>query len=466
MRGATARLARTPSDIPSWIVLAGPNAVGKTTILQGIAAGVLGSRGMRRLINPAKDSWIRAGRPQASCSVVVAPGHRDELEASLPDGITELRATTRIGPELEEEDEFTAGGERFGLTTLHRVVRTEASTTGWMFAAYGASRFDSSTTSIAEELASGPPRESAVSTLFRRDASLYSANEWSRRVFADYLAMAVDRGGRNEGLTTDNWVTPTPRESFVQNRFWALHLVLNRVFCAVLGNGHNRIELTSNGIVVRTGAGPQSMCPVRFAGQGLESLALLVTDIVRQLAAFFDHSFLGGVDARLPDPDAFSIAHSGVVLIDEAENHLHPQLERVLRKVLTSVFPNVQFIVTTHSPFIAQTADDNGLYRVEQGGRVMRLSRLDQKAVRTGTIDDVILTNLFGLDEAYSEETRSLRDELVKLQARVLLDEASDADAARISELQREAFVGPSLDRAATLLAELAHDLTVRKGEE
>jgi hypothetical protein len=47
---------------------------------------------------------------------------------------------------------------------------------------------------------------------------------------------------------------------------------------------------------------------------------------------------------------AAALAHSAVVLIDEVELHLHPGLQRTFLPSLRRVFPNAQFIVTTHSP--------------------------------------------------------------------------------------------------------------------
>lgn len=40
----------------------------------------------------------------------------------------------------------------------------------------------------------------------------------------------------------------------------------------------------------------------------------------------------------------------GIVLIDEIETHLHLELQRVILPILTTIFPNIQFVVTTHSP--------------------------------------------------------------------------------------------------------------------
>lgn len=46
---------------------------------------------------------------------------------------------------------------------------------------------------------------------------------------------------------------------------------------------------------------------------------------------------------------------SGVVLIDEIDLHLHPKWQKEIVNILTTLFPKVQFIATTHSPFIIQS---------------------------------------------------------------------------------------------------------------
>lgn len=42
----------------------------------------------------------------------------------------------------------------------------------------------------------------------------------------------------------------------------------------------------------------------------------------------------------------------GIVLVDEIETHLHLELQRIIMSFLTKTFPHIQFIVTTHSPFV------------------------------------------------------------------------------------------------------------------
>jgi ABC-type cobalamin/Fe3+-siderophores transport system ATPase subunit len=50
------------------------------------------------------------------------------------------------------------------------------------------------------------------------------------------------------------------------------------------------------------------------------------------------------------------------VAIDEPENHLHPSMQRSLMGSLVRAFPNAQFIVATHSPFIVSSVRDSSVY--------------------------------------------------------------------------------------------------------
>lgn len=55
----------------------------------------------------------------------------------------------------------------------------------------------------------------------------------------------------------------------------------------------------------------------------------------------------------------------GVALIDEIETHLHLELQKKILPVLTMLFPNIQFIITTHSPFILSSLDNAVIYDLE-----------------------------------------------------------------------------------------------------
>lgn len=56
------------------------------------------------------------------------------------------------------------------------------------------------------------------------------------------------------------------------------------------------------------------------------------------------------------------IETEGVVLIDELDLHLHPDWQRKIINVLRDTFPKVQFIATTHSPFLIQETEHDQLF--------------------------------------------------------------------------------------------------------
>lgn len=71
----------------------------------------------------------------------------------------------------------------------------------------------------------------------------------------------------------------------------------------------------------------------------------------------------------------------GVVLIDEVELHMHPSWQRQVLKKLQQTFPNIQFIITTHSPIVLNEVDDNfKVYFLQNNGSANKLtefSRMD-----------------------------------------------------------------------------------------
>ena len=57
----------------------------------------------------------------------------------------------------------------------------------------------------------------------------------------------------------------------------------------------------------------------------------------------------------------------GIVLIDELETHLHIELQKKILPFLTEFFPRIQFIVTTHSPYILNSVANARAFDLERG---------------------------------------------------------------------------------------------------
>lgn len=76
----------------------------------------------------------------------------------------------------------------------------------------------------------------------------------------------------------------------------------------------------------------------------------------------------------------------GIVLVDEIDAHLHVSLQRRILSFFTHAFPDIQFIVTTHSPFVVQSVDDAVIYDLSKREQLEDLSKFSYQAILEGLL--------------------------------------------------------------------------------
>ena len=111
----------------------------------------------------------------------------------------------------------------------------------------------------------------------------------------------------------------------------------------------------------------------------------------------------------------------GIVLIDEIETHLHIKLQKLILPFLTDFFPNIQFIVTTHSPFVLTSLNDAVVFDLESKVRWQNMAPMSASSV---------VENYFDLD-LYSDEIKRLVGRF-----KDLIDKANTRTAEEEQELQ------------------------------
>jgi len=79
-----------------------------------------------------------------------------------------------------------------------------------------------------------------------------------------------------------------------------------------------------------------------------------------------------------------------VVLFDEPENHLHPELQRQIVPNLLEAFPHIQFIISTHSPFVVTSVADSNVYVLDYGADGMVYSRLLDQANKAAGAEETL----------------------------------------------------------------------------
>ncbi len=113
----------------------------------------------------------------------------------------------------------------------------------------------------------------------------------------------------------------------------------------------------------------------------------------------------------------------GVVLIDEIELHMHPFWQRNVVGKLRETFPNIQFIITTHSPIVLSEIDDEFniyfLQNKEASSEVIEFKRLD------GFDVNYILEEFMGT-KSMNSKTETLISDIYRLINGRLFEEAEE----------------------------------------
>jgi predicted ATP-binding protein involved in virulence len=128
---------------------------------------------------------------------------------------------------------------------------------------------------------------------------------------------------------------------------------VKRAVMSCLGNCSNVFwHVRSNELTIQWADG--SSMPYRMLSHGQRNMLAMVADIAWRTAT---------LNPNLDDPVAET---PGIVLIDEIDLHLHPKWQRRVVDDLRRTFPLVQFIATTHSPFIVQGLRPGELINLDQ----------------------------------------------------------------------------------------------------
>lgn len=147
--------------------------------------------------------------------------------------------------------------------------------------------------------------------------------------------------------------------------------------------------------------------------QGEKSLMALVGDIARRLVM---------LNPNLDNP----LEGEGVIIIDEADLHLHPQWQRQLVERLTNTFPNCQFILSTHSPLVISDSKDILVYSLENG-------EINQLESQYGQDANTVLLN--AMDTMFrNENIKKQLDELLDL----IQDNELEKAKIKLVELKKE----------------------------
>lgn len=161
-----------------------------------------------------------------------------------------------------------------------------------------------------------------------------------------------------------------------------------------------------------------------------------------------------------PDMDN-PLNSTGIVLVDEVDLHLHPRWQRDILSQLTKVFPNIQFVVSTHSPVIVVGAAE--IAQVINLNKINEDENLIYDHTYISNVGQVLLSDLFGLNYLYSPEWDEKIEERNSLLSKQVLTEDEKKRLAELDEEMKGLTAIPNSNavRSAQLIEKLAKQLNI-----
>ncbi len=157
--------------------------------------------------------------------------------------------------------------------------------------------------------------------------------------------------------------------------------------------------------------------PFHLLSDGYHSMVGMIADIAIRTATLNPHL-----------ADRAALETPGVVLVDELDLHLHPKWQRRVVEDLMRAFPKIQFVATTHSPFIIQSLPDSPEVMLHNLDNEQAVDFVDR------SIED-IAEGIQGLDEVQRSKRHADMIDAAKEYYRAL-EEGKEGDDDEVAKLK------------------------------
>ena len=282
-----------------WTCIAGVNGAGKSAVLQAIALVLLGDR----LSLVVGDQWLDRARRRTGDD-----GEDAEIRALVQIGEETLELVLPIGAGRIDLEKAIPDSQRRDKVKAFWDERERHH----LLLSYGAGR------NLSEYVDS---RHGTKSDDVRRQMTLF-----------DPLTQVA---------SVDVLLEQAPKHAPILKLLKRLLSIVLEGSSLEVAPNHETLRFLVDGAVVEAAELPD----------GFRATIAWLADLCAAWCAKAPHEAQSGDPAQI----------RAIVLIDEIDLHLHPSLQRVLVPRLRKALPNVQWIVTTHSPLVLSSFDKNEL---------------------------------------------------------------------------------------------------------
>lgn len=395
-------IAKLDWEIPEgkeagWHVVIGDNGSGKSTFLRAVALALVGMpEAMALALLQNWSDWLRQNEQQGRIKIQLNsdPKLVSQMELNKEfnsvlledEGIGSLLVNIEFS--YPENNRFLSPTQDIDFSTFtHPRLKTDIPPIHNLIgfsAAYGPFRRFTGGDQESEKSFQYNPRLSAHLSIFHEKFALTECLQWLKELKFKQLEQ------KPEGGLLENVMAFINQEDFLPHQA-------------------QLTEISSDGVIFTDGDGQQ--ISIEELSDGYRSILSLTFELIRQMSNHFQ------ID-KIFSADSSTILASGIVLIDEVDAHLHPTWQRRIGLWFREHFPNIQFIVTTHSPLVCQAAEHGTVFRLPAPGSEEQAGMVDGIALQRllyGDVLDAYGTALFGEDVGRSEKGKEMMQELAEL---------------------------------------------------
>jgi len=398
------------SECAGWHVLIGDNGAGKSTIIRSIALALVGPEEALGLRADWRD-WLNYRENEGKILLCLEKSDDDKQTGKsaplknyyIPNEIV-FRRTDGLVTFSSNKNHKNGGPDPMRYNW--------GQGTGWFSVAYGPYRRFAGGNQEWTKVFYSQPKLGAHLSAFGEDIALTEATEWLVKLNYQILEQKESTSVIDDIKRLVNSVDFLPHRAEIES-------------------------ISSEGVVFKDGNG--SLINVNQLSDGYRSVLSLTFELIRQLVrvygsdSVFEH-------IRKGDSDNMKITLPGVVLIDEIDAHLHPTWQTRIGQWFTRYFPNIQFIVTTHSPLICRASDKGTIWRLAAPGSVETSKEVegdDRNRLIYGNVLDAYGTEIFGSDVTVSAEATEKKEELVQLSKKKTAGVISATEENKLQELRK-----------------------------
>jgi predicted ATPase len=377
-----------------WVTLLGENGGGKSTVLQSLGLLLAGPEGVNQLL-PRPVGWVRDEDKTGKLSIKI---HQGDNDPNTFGGDTRIRKSfgytlfltgnrnITIRNKIYTEPSIVENKDR--ILTWLRQNALNSKEKGWFAVGFGAFRRLTRVSQILVPSLQTPQRFTNFLTQFNENEPLAAFEQWL--VYLDYR------------ISKD--------KDMLAKKHYELGI---DAISQLLPKGNKFDSVTSEGKILFNVNG--QIVPTIGLSDGFRSVLALGGDLIWRLLETFPDS---------NDP----LKEEGVVLIDELDIHLHPIWQRDIAGWLRKQFPNLQFIVATHSPLITISAGEDAVtYKLSiDENKTTQIEKIEK--ISNMNVDEILKSEAFNLISSYSPQTQKKIDLYYSLQRKPNKNNAEQSD--------------------------------------